>query len=162
VLVGPAGPAAAGRVQGGPEAARAKTGTWVRLPPGPAEIIDNVPVGRLYRDGDIVTDANDRALPERRKLAFAGIVSVAIAIDGRGDVAGDPIVDLMGVPAKSRNGEEIADLIADAVGDVLDTLPKPKRRDPEAVENAVVRAIRGKVNEVWGKKPACHVLVIEV
>ncbi len=150
------------RAQGVPEVVRAKNGTMVRLAPGPAEIIDNVPVGRLYRDGDIVTDANDRALPERRKLAFAGIVSVAIAIDGRGDVAGDPIVDLMGVPAKSRNGEEIADLIADAVGDVLDTLPKPKRRDPEAVENAVVRAIRGKVNEVWGKKPACHVLVIEV
>jgi ribonuclease J len=150
------------RAQGVPEVVRAKNGTMVRLAPGPAEIIDNVPVGRLYRDGDIVTDANDRALPERRKLAFAGIVSVAIAIDGRGEVAGDPIVDLMGVPAKSRNGDEVADLIADAVGDVLDTLPKPKRRDPEAVENAVVRAIRGKVNEVWGKKPACHVLVIEV
>jgi ribonuclease J len=145
-----------------PEVVRAKNGTMVRLAPGKAEIIDNVPVGRLYRDGDIVTESTDRALPERRKLAFAGIVSVAIAIDGRGDIAGDPIIDVMGIPAKNRNGVEIADLVADAVGDVLDTLPKPKRRDPEAVENAVVRAIRGKVNEAWGKKPACHVLVVEV
>ncbi|HEX2556581.1 MAG TPA: ribonuclease J [Microvirga sp.] len=150
------------QAQGVPEVVRAKNGTMVRLAPGKAEIIDNVPVGRLYRDGDIVTESTDRALPERRKLAVAGIVSVAIAIDDRGDVAGDPIVDLMGIPAKSRSGEEIADLIADAVGDVLDSLPKPKRRDPEAVENAVVRSIRAKVNEVWGKKPACHVLVIEV
>jgi len=41
-------------------------------------------------------------------------------------------------------------------------LPKAKRRDPEAVENAVHRAVRAAVNQEWGKKPACHVLVIEV
>jgi ribonuclease J len=101
-------------------------------------------------------------VPERRKLAFAGIVSVAIAIDGRGDIAGDPIIDMMGLPSKTRRGEVLAELIADAVADVLDGLPKPKRRDPEAVETAVERAVRGTVNEVWGKKPSCHVLVIEV
>ena len=48
------------------------------------------------------------------------------------------------------------------MADILDGLPKAKRRDPETVEKAVDRAIRGTVNEVWGKKPACHVLVIEV
>jgi ribonuclease J len=148
--------------QGVPEVVRAKNGNMVRLAPGPAEIIDDVPAGRLYRDGEIVIEAVDRTLPERRKLAFAGIVSVAIAIDGRGEIAGDPIIDMMGLPAKTRSGEEMADLVADAVGDVLDSLSKPKRRDPEAVENAVERAVRGTVNEVWGKKPACHVLVIEV
>jgi ribonuclease J len=30
------------------------------------------------------------------------------------------------------------------------------------VENAVQRAVRAAVNEAWGKKPACHVLVLEV
>jgi ribonuclease J len=48
------------------------------------------------------------------------------------------------------------------VGDLLDGLSKTKRRDAEAVENAVQRAVRAAVNEAWGKKPACHVLVIEV
>ena len=154
--------AAFARAQGVPEVVRAKNGTMVRLAPGSAEIIDDVPVGRLYRDGDIVTESTDRAVPERRKLAFAGIVSVAIAIDDRGEVAGDPVVDVMGLPTKSRRGEDVAQLVADTVGEVLDGLPKPKRRDPEAVENAVERAIRAAVNGVWGKKPACHVLVIEV
>ena len=45
---------------------------------------------------------------------------------------------------------------------MLDGLSKVKRRDTEAVEKAVERAVRGAVNEVWGKKPACHVLVVEV
>jgi ribonuclease J len=150
------------RAQGVREVVRAKNGTMVRLAPGPAEIIDEVPVGRLYRDGDIVVDSSDRAVAERRKLAFAGVVTIAIAIDDRGEIAGDPIVDAMGLPARSRKGEALADLIAEVVGDTLDGLSKAKRRDPEAVENAVERAVRNTVNQVWGKKPACQILVVEV
>ena len=45
-----------------PEVVRAKNGTLVRLSPGPAEIIDNVPAGRLYKDGNIVIAAGERAL----------------------------------------------------------------------------------------------------
>jgi ribonuclease J len=68
----------------------------------------------------------------------------------------------MGLPARSRKGEALADLIAEVVGDTLDGLSKAKRRDPEAVENAVERAVRNTVNQVWGKKPACQILVVEV
>jgi ribonuclease J len=150
------------RAQGVPEVVRAKNGSLVRLAPGPAEIVDTIPAGRLYRDGNIVVSAGERAVPERRKLSFAGIVSVAIAVDEDGKIAGDPVIDAMGLPERNRQGENILDIVADAVGDVLDGLPKAKRRDPESVENAVVRTVRAAVNEAWGKKPACHVLVIEV
>ncbi len=149
------------RQQGVPEVVRAKNGSLVRLAPGPAEIVDNIPAGRLYRDGNIVIGAGERALPERRKLAFAGIVTVAIAIDDRGELVGDPVIDAMGLPDKNRQGRDLTDIIADTVADLLDGLPKAKRRDPEAVENAVHRAVRAAVNQEWGKKPACHVLVIE-
>ncbi|WP_201834076.1 ribonuclease J [Microvirga zambiensis] len=149
------------RAQGVPEVVKARNGTLVRLAPGPAEIVDNIPAGRLYRDGNIVIGAGERALPERRKLAFAGIVTVAIAIDDRGELVGDPVIDAMGLPDKNRQGREMTDIIADTVADLLDGLSKAKRRDPEAVENAVHRAVRAAVNQEWGKKPACHVLVIE-
>ena len=149
------------RAQGVQEVVRAKNGTVVRLSPGPAEIVDNIPTGRLYRDGNIVIGAGERALPERRKLAFAGIVTVAIAIDDRGELVGDPVIDAMGLPDKNRQGRDLTDIIADTVADLLDGLSKAKRRDPETVENAVHRAVRAAVNQEWGKKPACHVLVIE-
>jgi ribonuclease J len=149
------------RAQGVQEVVRAKNGTVVRLSPGSAEIVDNIPTGRLYRDGNIVIGAGERALPERRKLAFAGIVTVAIAIDDRGELVGDPVIDAMGLPDKNRQGRDLTDIIADTVADLLDGLSKAKRRDPEAVENAVHRAVRAAVNQEWGKKPACHVLVIE-
>ncbi len=149
--------------QGVPEVVHGvRNGKMVRLAPGPAEIIDDIPAGRLYKDGNIVLPAGERAVPERRKLSFAGIVSVAIAIDEDGEIAGDPVIDAMGLPEKNRQGENILDMVADAVGDVLDGLSKAKRRDPELVENAVTRTVRATINEAWGKKPACHVLVIEV
>ena len=86
---------------------------------------------------------------------------MAIAIDDRGELVGDPVIDAMGLPDKNRQGRDLTDIIADTVADLLDGLSKAKRRDPETVENAVHRAVRAAVNQEWGKKPACHVLVIE-
>ncbi len=150
------------RSLGVPEVVTARNGQMVRLAPEKADIIDDVPAGRLYKDGLIVTDSKDKAVPERRKLSFAGVVSIAIAIDGRGDLAGDPIVEVSGLPMTSRNGLNLDSVIEQAVDSVLSSLPKPRRRDPETVEDAVKRGVRAAVNNVWGKKPACHVLVIEV
>lgn len=148
--------------QGVPQVVRAKNGSVVRLAPGPAEIAGTVPAGRLYRDGDLIVRESDRAIPERRALSFAGIVSVAIAIDQRGEISGDPVIDVMGLPSQTRKGHSILDLIADTVTQTLDGLSRQKRRDPETVENAVERAIRGTAREAWGKKPACRVLVVEI
>jgi ribonuclease J len=150
------------RTCGVPHAVVAKDGAMVRLAPGKPEVIDHVKVGRLYKDGEIVVDESDRAIPERRKLAAAGIVTIAIAIDDRGEIQGDPAVDVMGLPLKTRAGEELIDVVADAVGRTLDGLPRGKRRDSDFVETAVARAVRAAVNGQWGKKPACHVLVVEV
>jgi ribonuclease J len=154
--------AAFARAQGVLNVVKARNGTVVRLAPGKPEIVDDVPTGRLYKDGDILIGAGDRAIPERRRLAFAGVVSVAIAIDKRGEIAGDPVVDAVGLPSTTRQGEPILERVADTVGQTLDGLSRSKRRDPEAVENAVERAVRAAVQEVWGKKPTCHVLVVEV
>jgi ribonuclease J len=150
------------RAQGVGNVVTARNGSIVRLAPGKAEVVGKVPAGRIYKDGDILVGAGDRGVPERRKLSFAGIVSVAIAIDERGEIQGDPVVAQMGIPEKTRTGEVIADLIDETVASVLDGLPKAKRRDSDAVEQAVERAVRGTLRNLWGKKPACHVLVLEV
>jgi len=154
--------AAFARAQGVETVVKARNGTLVRIAPGRAEIDDHVPSGRLYRDGDIVIPATDKAIPERRKLAFAGIVSIAIAVDKKGEIVGDPAIDQMGLPELSRSGEPIADIIDDAVIEILRNLPRAIRRDPDAIEDRVARAVRGALRNVWGKKPACHVMVLEV
>ncbi|GGK53211.1 ribonuclease J [Salinarimonas ramus] len=150
------------RENGVPKAIVAKNGAVVRLAPGTPEIVDHVKAGQLYKDGNIVLGEDERAVPERRKLAAAGIVTVAIAIDARGEIQGDPAVDVMGLPLTTKGGEELIELVADAIGRTLDGLHRNKRRDSDFVETAVARAVRSAVNGQWGKKPACHVLVVEV
>jgi len=154
--------AAFAKAQGVETVLKIRNGTMIRLGPGTPEVIEHVPAGRLYRDGELVLGAGDRAIPERRKLAFAGIVSVAIAVDKRGELVGEPRIEQLGLPAATRGGEPIADLVDDAVAEVLSNLPRARRRDPEALEESVTRAIRGALKHHWGKKPACHVLVVEV
>ena len=150
------------RAQGVGNVVKARNGTLVRLYPGTPEVVEHVKAGRLFKDGNVLIDDKDRAIPERRKLAQAGLVSVAIAIDEDGVVLGEPAVDIIGLPNKGRSGQALIDVVVDAVGDTLGSLSRGKLKDSEGVEKAVDRAIRTAVNEAWGKKPACHVQVVEV
>jgi ribonuclease J len=136
-------------------------GDVVRLAPDRAEVIDDVPAGRLYRDGMLLVDQEDRGLPERRRLAYAGVVSVAVSLGGRGEFVGDPVVELAGLPF-SAGRETMHQLAVDAVEDAFRSLPKGLRRDPDALREAIQRSVRGRIGAVWGKKPTCHVLVIQL
>src|SRR5262249_24206189 len=70
----------------------------VRLAPGSAEIVDELPQGRLYRDGRLIVSAEQRTVADRRRLGFVGVVSVAFALDDKGALAGAPVVESIGVP----------------------------------------------------------------
>jgi len=50
----------------------------------------------------------------------------------------------------------------DAAIATLESLPKARRRDPQAVEEAVKRGVRGAIASNWQKKPMCLVQVITV
>ena len=55
-----------------------------------------------------------------------------------------------------------AQIARDAVEQTLESLPKPRRRDPDAVAEAIRRGVRGAIAERWNKKPICHVHVLVV
>ncbi|MCK0195636.1 ribonuclease J [Ancylobacter sp. 6x-1] len=158
--------AALARRMGVQQVVRLVDGDLVRLASSDAslgaDVVEELPVGRLYKDGQVLVDSADRAIQERRRLSFAGIVSVAVAMSGKGELVGDPMIDLSGLPAYDARGKDIGEVIEEAVLDCLDALPKARRRDPDAVSESLTRAVRGAVNAVWGKKPLCHVLVITV
>jgi ribonuclease J len=138
---------------------RARNGAMVRLLPGPAEIIDDVPVGRLYRDGMILTRADDGQVRERRKLSFAGSVAVSLVMSEKGHLLADPEVALSGLPAADKTGTPLEEIARDAVIGTIESLPKPKRKDHALVSEAVRRSVRAALNQAWGKKPMCSVLV---
>jgi ribonuclease J len=150
------------RALGVPHVLMALDGDIVRLAPGPPGVIGAAEHGRLLKDGSLTVPASDPTVVERRRLALAGIVSVALAIDPRGEVVGEPAFEISGLPLRTRDGRSFEDVIEDAIYSVIDSLPKAKRRDPDSVETAIERGVRGLVNEAWGKKPTCHVNVVLV
>ena len=153
--------AALARRCGVKEVIRCRNGDLVRLAPD-ARVIDEVPAGRIYKDGALLVEAVARTVADRKRLSFSGAVSVAIALTDKGEMADDPSVDLLGIPERDRAGGFMHETVFDAVVRTFDSLPRGKRRDPDAVAEAVRRAVRAAVNERWDKKPMCHVHVLTV
>ena len=139
-----------------------RNGLMVRLAPGPAEIVDEAPSGRLYLDGEVLTASDEGAVQERRRLAFAGSVFVSIVLDGKGQVRGDPQVRLMGLPETDGTGLDFEDRALDAIDEALDRLPAKRRDDDDAVAEFLRRAVRGALRREWGKKPQVAVVVTRI
>ena len=154
--------AALARRVGIPHVVACRNGDLVRLAPGVPAVIDEVPEGRLYKDGRLLVEAEARTVADRRRLAFVGLVAVAFVLDERGMLAADPEVELIGIPEADAEGEKFAAIAYDAVLDTVEQMPKPRRRDPDAVAESVKRAVRAAVAERWGKKPICIVQVLTV
>jgi ribonuclease J len=150
------------RAAGVKEVFAVRNGDMVKLAPDPAQVIDEAPVGRLFRDGRLIVGSAEGPVRERRSLAFAGVVAVALVLSGRGELVAAPEVMLDGVPAADAEGRSMADIVLDAVEGTIDSLPLPRRRDRELVREAVRRAVRSAVEDAWGKRPVAKVLVTQV
>lgn len=138
-----------------------RNGQVLRLAPGAPEIIDEAVSGRMYKDGDLLL-TSEEPVRERRRLAFAGVVSVAIAIDKRGEIAGEAEIEISGLPDKDAAGDSFADIVHDAALDALENLARNKRRDPVFIAEVLRRAVRAEINASWGKKPLVQVMVVTV
>jgi ribonuclease J len=146
----------------GAKVVHCRNGDLVRLAPDAAGIIDEVPAGRLYKDGALLVEAETSTVAHRKRLSFAGIITVALALTDKGALAADPAVELVGIPERTAEGLPMAEIAYNAVVRTFETLPKARRRDPEAVAEAVRRGVRAAISEHWRKKPMCHVQVLEV
>jgi ribonuclease J len=134
-------------------------GEMVELAPGPAAIVDEAPVGRLFRDGRLIVPSDEGPVRQRRKLSFVGVVVVSLVLSRRGELLAEPEVVLDGIPAETADGKVMADVVFDAVDGTIESIPAPRRRDAQMVREAVRRAVRAAVDEQWGKKPIAKIMV---
>lgn len=147
------------REQGVTDVVEVRNGKIALLGPGQPGIIGDVPSGRLYKDGKLVSRPEECGVGERRKLAFAGMITVSLAMSTNGQIIDEPMADLFGLPDADEDGTDFEDIVLDAVDGVLDSMPAKRRKDARKLEESIRRAIRGEVQHVWGKKPTCFVRV---
>jgi ribonuclease J len=149
------------RAAGVPEVVLCGDGDLVRLAPD-AGVIDEVPAARLYKDGAILISAEERTVAERRRLSFSGIAIVALVLSDKGALLADPDVELLGIPEFTADRASMHQIAYDAVIETFESLPKPRRRDPQAVEESIKRAVRAAIAGHWRKKPICLVQAMVV
>lgn len=151
--------AALARAAGVAEVVPAINGEMVRLAPGEARIVDDAPVGRLFRDGHLIVPDAEGPVRERRKLAYVGVVVVSMAMNRKGEILSDIDIALDGIPLEDDEGDPMDEIVLSAVEGTLKSMPAPRRRDIEALRDSIRRAVRSAVNTAWGKKPVCKVMI---
>ena len=146
-----------------PQTVTPRNGDMVRLAPGRAGIIDEVPAGRIYVDGGVLTPENGDALRERRHAAFNGVLTVAVVLDGRGKIASGPQVRAVGLPADADYPmDEVLDDLADEAEKALLRLSGDDREVDDIVEAALSRTIKKAAHRTWGRRPVVETTVLRI
>ncbi|MGW8203420.1 ribonuclease J [Sphingomonas bisphenolicum] len=130
-------------------------GDVLRLAPGAPTIISQQDTGRLVLDGDVILPADGATINERRKLGLHGQISVAVAIDRKGKLIGQPALRTQGVPVE----EDKAAFLAEAADEAAAAVPKGSLEE-EALRERVRLAVRRTATRWTGKKPIVDVLLV--
>jgi len=141
---------------GVPEAVVQKNGDVIRLAPGEPKKLDEVRVGRLVLDGDVILPADGATMNERRRMSYTGLIAVTLAVKNNGRLAGEPIVRPFGIPVE----EDREDFIADAIDSARRAFD-PKA-DDEQMREAVRLAVRRCATAWTGKKPLVEVTALQI
>jgi ribonuclease J len=146
-----------------PQTVAPRNGDMVRLAPGRAEIIDEVPSGRLYVDGGVLTVENGEALRERRHASHSGVLTVAVVLDGDGRLVSGPQVQAIGLPGDENTplGEALDDL-ADEAERAVRGLKDHERDDDHLVEQALMRTLKRASFRLWERRPIVSATVMRV
>jgi ribonuclease J len=118
--------------------------------------VDEVRVGRLVLDGDVILPADGATVNERRKIGYGGLITVALPVGGSGELVGAPLVRPFGVPVE----DDRDDFIADAT-DAARRAFSPGI-DEEKVRESVRLAVRRCATLWTGKKPLVEVMLLQV
>jgi ribonuclease J len=142
---------------GVPKSVVQENGMVVRLAHDGPKVVGQERAGRLVMDGDVILPADGATINERRRIAAYGQISVAVALDGAGRLAGGPEIKIQGVPVEEDKDEFIEDAC-----DAAEAAARKGGKDEDKLREAIRLAVRRKAVEWTGKKPIVDVLVLRV
>ncbi len=140
----------------------ARNGDMVQLFPDPQISRMEVPVAQLYLDADILCTPDQSGVRGRKRLSFAGIAVVSICIDREGKMRGSPKIIIEGLPDLKDGAAGAEDVAEQAINGVFSGMSKKLKRNPDALGEALRRAVRGELNSWWGRKPNVTILLHQI
>jgi ribonuclease J len=136
-----------------PQAVVVQNGHLLRLAPGRAQIVDEVPSGRVHLDGKVLVEEGAGFARARRALGYAGIIAITLVLDAKGRVAADPAIIIDGIP------EPVHAAIRTATDEAI---RRQRKGDEAALKEGVRRAARRAAQDAWGKKPVTRVEIVNL
>jgi ribonuclease J len=142
-----------------PQTIVTRNGEMVRLAPGPAAVIGEVPTGRLVVDGTQLLAASGAAIKSRQRMVFNGAALVSLVMDRDGTLKAPPRVTVHGLD----DGEAVdLERLGGNIAAALEELSPRERRDDEPVRDAARIALRRALKAAIGKRPVTEIHVVRV
>ena len=143
---------------GVPQALEVKNGDLVRLAPSPAEVIDQVPTGRLVLENDELIGAGDDLFRTRRRLMHHGTVLVGLVLDSYGALLASPQLSTFGAADLEREpGLDRA--VLGEIENAIEYLDDEAVLDDERIRQATRSAVRRALRLAREKRPIIEVQI---
>ncbi|MCW8915453.1 MAG: ribonuclease J [Magnetovibrio sp.] len=137
-----------------------ENGGMIRIAPGPAAIVEQVPSGRLALEGGRVVPLDGELVRGRVRALHHGSATITIVVDKVGDLLGDPVLTTNGL--LEPDDFDIEDDILDAAEDAIEHLSKKDRRKDDIVAETVRLAVRRYFRNTFNKNAVTSVHLVRV
>ena len=139
-----------------PETIVCQNGSLIRLAPGAPGIVDNVPSGRLFKDGNRMLPMSGDAMRSRIQGLWHGTAVVSVVVDAENELLDDPRLSMTGLVEPDED-DDIYNAVCDAVEEVLARAPKYKGGEDLVLTEALRLAVRRTYRRLLDKKPITEV-----
>ncbi|MBA5724323.1 ribonuclease J [Candidatus Liberibacter sp.] len=136
-----------------------RNGQILRLFPDPVGVIGEVIHGRIFKDGYLIGDFEDLGIAKRKKLSRVGHLAASVVLDGHCDIIGKPEVVNIGLPSYCSEGNRLSEILLKTIMTTVGNIPRSQRKDFRLLRDAISRALRSTVEQVWGKKPIVTIFI---
>ena len=150
--------AAFARRLGVPKALDVRNGDLVRLAPGEAAVVDQVPTGRLVVENDELIEAGDDLFRTRRRLMSHGTIMVGVVLDQVGSLLATPQLSSFGAIDLHREAG-LVEAVRGDIEDAIEDLDDSDATDDERIRDTVRAAVRRAFTLTRQKRPIIEVQI---
>lgn len=143
-----------------PETIVAENGTLVRLAPGPAQVIDHVPAGRLSLEGNRLVAVDGELVRSRTKAIYNGTVAATVVLERTCASVRQVQISCVGVVEQGE--ERVVQEMREAVCRAVEVLPPDRYEDDESVAEVARQTVRRVARQTIDKRPLTQVHVVRV
>ncbi len=135
-----------------------RNGDLVRLAPGPVEVLEQVPTGRLVLENDTLIAAGDELFRTRRRLMAHGTVVIGLVLDPYGSLLASPQLSAFGAVDLGRE-PGLAEAVQGELEDAIEDLDDEDALDDERIRDTVRTSVRRAFKLVRQKRPIIEVQI---